>query len=952
MLNGALACVTLPVSMPAQALARFSNRIVNALSFGAEYQKMRRLLNLRIDSPAAIEDFPPSHPAGFVRELKKRRITIVESYLIIIRSLESEHHKERIKALGLLEEQTFHSKNITMPLNTARVQIALMKEAIKSRDNKRRQLELLHDFTVSSYGQPSVIRRFLDEMGIIELPETGTRIADMKAGWDLHVHDNTSYGRKTPSQLVIDAFIKGISEITVAFDQLDNLGNIEEVLEAGAILGIRVNIGVEFSVRTCGHRFHFMFLLPFLRTSAELPVFLRSHETVLRAFLEDLDRNRNGRVRSVRALIDNFNAVFLPALNEGYPRDSVYSLGALDLAQAEEIVPLANVNRLLMGEILYAAWKPVLLRRVLLARSMLTQARIELDRGSISQGDYTNMASRSQGLREAYTELNPEDLRARYFTAPSLADYPTTFTDMAAVCGPLRSTGGTIKILHPLEHGLDAACEVILANSRWLDSVEIHNMYDGIERSVDDILRFARFLNALNSGLADSVKPFLAGRGISLPDGELARIAASVGAKPLVPVCGSDSTGRSTTIPGMGFIFSSRVSGRYRRRYLDRHFALPGFVSRIIAAEGSSVDEEKVSRDPDAIISMGKSTHFTPNKIGDETDVTPIPFLDALRYLNPGLLNLLFIGAGFLVATVTIGGQYALVWFGITTLRHVIVDLVARRGYRMREWSLREVDYRNVARSLFWTGISVPLLAFVKHAFDQVWPLPATGHLYQFSKYFFIALVNGLYLMTHNRLRGFEKGVTAANFFRALLSWPFASLSAPLLDLLFVPSIVQAKAWSDMVGGVIEGSGKFIRSVGLTRRDLSDILPAACAEEETRRNTAILDLLYIFGRETRARNSLREILFGRRNLLERTGDVLRGRPTRAEPRAEEYRILSAWFGHAGNYQKLSDFVIAHYSQEWAILLIDLLSRQYFRFHEWLVREGRFLPGPDRGRAAS
>jgi hypothetical protein len=158
---------------------------------------------------------------------------------------------------------------------------------------------------------------------------------------------------------------------------------------------------------------------------------------------------------------------------------------------------------------------------------------------------------------------------------------------------------------------------------------------------------------------------------------------------------------------------------------------------------------------------------------------------------------------------------------------------------------------------------------------------------------------------------------------------------------------VQAKFWSDIVGGVIEGSGKFIRSVGLTRRDLSDILPLACAEEETLRYTAILDLLYIFGRETRARNSMREIFFGRRNLLERTGDVLRRGPARPEPREEEYRTLASWFGHSGNYQKLSDFVIAHYDQEWAILLIDLIARQFYRFRDWLLHGSRLAPSERR-----
>jgi hypothetical protein len=77
------ACAPLASSMIGHVLTRFYNRVVSALSFGAEYQKMRRWLNERIDSPESIEDFPPSHPAGFVRELKKRRISIVESYLIM-----------------------------------------------------------------------------------------------------------------------------------------------------------------------------------------------------------------------------------------------------------------------------------------------------------------------------------------------------------------------------------------------------------------------------------------------------------------------------------------------------------------------------------------------------------------------------------------------------------------------------------------------------------------------------------------------------------------------------------------------------------------------------------------------------------------------------------------------------------------------------------------------------
>jgi hypothetical protein len=922
----------------AGTFAAWYNRCVDALSFGSDYQKLRRLLNARIDSPASIDDVPPSHPAGYVREMKKRRISMVESYLVIIRNLESEHHRERIQALRLLGEQTSHAKNLTMPLNTARVQIALMKEAIKSRDNKRRQLECLYDFTVSSFGQPSVIRAYLDELGIIELPETGQRLADMDRGWDLHVHDNSSYGRKTPSQLVIDAFIKGISSITVAFNQLDTLGNVEELLMAGGVLGVRVDIGAEFCVSTRALRFHFMYLLPSVGTSAELAGFFERHGATLRPFLEGLNGNQQSRIASIHALIENFNAMHLPALNDGWEPGSVYALPALDLAAVDEIVPMESLNRMYLGELLYSRWKPVLLRRVLLAKSKVNRAREELARGSISRWDASNIEARYQALRKTYTELNPENLRTLYFAAPRLSEYPTVFRDMEVVARALKETGGSIKILHPLEHGLDAAYEVVLAEAPWIDCVEVYNMYDSINRSVDETQRFARFVNVLNSGQAALVRPFLEGHDLGIADADLERIVTAIGRRPLVPVCGSDSTGRSSTVPGMGFIFESRVIGPLRHRYLAKHFTLPEFVSRIVAARGRYVAPEAESGPRDDVVSMGKSTHFVPNRIGDETDVTPIPLVRAARYLNSSLRNLLYVGVGFVIAMATIGWQYALVWFGITSLRHVIVDLIARRGAQVREWSLREVDFRNIARSLFWTGISVPLLSLVKTQFDLRWPLEATGTLYQFSKFFFIALVNGLYLMTHNLLRGFPRGVAAMNLFRTILSWPFASLFAPLGDFIAIPSIVQSKAWSDVVGGVIEGSGKFIRAVALSRRDLSEIVPLACSDDETTRSTAILDLLYLFGRETRARTSLSELFFGRRNPIERIGDLLKRRRERPRPLEEEYRKLRAWFEHESNYHKLADFVIEKYPQEWALMLIDLLARRFPGFRGWIARQ--------------
>jgi hypothetical protein len=149
-------------------------KMVNALSFSSELYKLRRELNAKIDTPGIIVQGPRSHPVGITRWFKKRRISIAESYVMVIRDLQSQQTKARLRALRVMIDASFHSKTLDLPLNTARVQLALIKEAIKSRNNKRRQLELLQDFSVASHGQYQVIRRLLDELGIVELPETGS----------------------------------------------------------------------------------------------------------------------------------------------------------------------------------------------------------------------------------------------------------------------------------------------------------------------------------------------------------------------------------------------------------------------------------------------------------------------------------------------------------------------------------------------------------------------------------------------------------------------------------------------------------------------------------------------------------------------------------------------------------------------------------------------------------
>jgi hypothetical protein len=150
----------------------------------------------------------------------------------------------------------------------------------------------------------------------------------------------------------------------------------------------------------------------------------------------------------------------------------------------------------------------------------------------------------------------------------------------------------------------------------------------------------------------------------------------------------------------------------------------------------------------------------------------------------------------------------------------------------------------------------VPILGFVKSNFDIVWPWAQDGMFFNLAKFFVISFANGLYLAAHNTLRGFDKKVVRANFFRSVIAWPFAAVFAPLGNVLKIPSIVQTKIWSDFVAGFIEGGGKYMAVLRLRRHNIEEIIPRIIENEGEEKYIAILDLLYLYREEPRTRNSL------------------------------------------------------------------------------------------------
>ena len=94
------------------------------------------------------------HPQGIKEMAAPRGLRIAYAIVSLLGSFEKGLTGDRIKALRSLRDEVFLSSPTFYKKNTARVLLQIMKELVRSRDNKMRQLKLAHNFRIVSTGNP------------------------------------------------------------------------------------------------------------------------------------------------------------------------------------------------------------------------------------------------------------------------------------------------------------------------------------------------------------------------------------------------------------------------------------------------------------------------------------------------------------------------------------------------------------------------------------------------------------------------------------------------------------------------------------------------------------------------------------------------------------------------------------------------------------------------------
>jgi hypothetical protein len=215
------------------------------------------------------------HPQGIKEMAASRALRIAYAIASFLDTYVSGPTSHRLKALRSLRDEVLLTDRIFYQRNTARVLTQIMKELLRSHGDTMQQLELAHDFRLVSTGTPRLVRKQLLKYHLLEMPEDWSQFA-----FDNHVHDASTKGRKSPTHLIMDAWIKGIRHLTVVYYNFVNPEIIEELIEAGSILDIHVHVGIEFSAPFRENYVRFIWEIQGLRDTGSFLKFLREEQVV------------------------------------------------------------------------------------------------------------------------------------------------------------------------------------------------------------------------------------------------------------------------------------------------------------------------------------------------------------------------------------------------------------------------------------------------------------------------------------------------------------------------------------------------------------------------------------------------------------------------------------------------------------------------------------------------
>ncbi len=820
--------------------------------------------------------FPYLHPRGIKEMAESKGIRIAHAAIHVMKSLEVGKFEDRLSALRCLRDEVLNVTTGPLPKNTARALLQIMKEIIRAHGNYVRQLELAHDFRITATGKPRIVRKQLKRYHLLEMPEQWNQVS-----FDDHVHDINTKGRKSSTHLIMDAWIKGIRRLRVIYYNYIEPRSAAELLEAANIMGISVRVGIEFSA---SFRERFVKLIWAPRGFHDSQAFLcfLAEEQVQKLMSDGKEVSRYQQ-KYVMDVLEKFNKVHRLDINQEF---------GICLEPVSEREFLISVG----------AGQASLIHLAMFIHSKMIE--LMKDKVSVFQKAAQNASEEQLNeMRFMISQMNRMDVDAileNYLDPSKNPDIPdpekvTEETNLPAllrlspreILSRLASLRSGYRVTLNLSNlFIEDVIELLYDCEGMITRLEIFNLKDYVAGKTGHISSISSLQTAINEGNVVAIKHIIRQTIDCLEPSDDSRKAERIeklttilhdldtlknlyAGTLLKSRIGSDSTGHSPKVPGMGLAVTETLPGRSQKEVLESKGSsrtiIPMFLPVLrrtthiphvsysyvinllfqmirkipfISYLGYRHRDDWDPQDRDIrmtpqgnIFTLGGAQPQKGNELYLRTnDVKKERSRISWSNLNSSLKNVIMILMGFIPAYLTFRLNYdwwilmhfgAFIWFGITIFRNILQSVLGGGGFRrspLLKWN-DYVSWDRISDSLFFTGWSVPLLDLLVKTLllDGFFGINTTTS--PVMLYSCIALANGIYLSSHNAFRGLPKTAVYANFFRSVLSIPIAiglnAFIGAVLSLAGVSAVdmhlqtwaaVISKASSDIMAGIIEGT--------------------------------------------------------------------------------------------------------------------------------------------------
>ncbi|WP_320173398.1 hypothetical protein [Maridesulfovibrio sp.] len=808
------------------------------------------------------------HPHGIKEMAAPQGLRIAYAVISLLGSFENGIAHDRLKALRSLRDEVFLSSSGFYRKNTARVLLQIMKKLVRPGNTELNRLKLAHDFRMVSAGNPRMIRKELAKYHLVEMPEEWNQYA-----FDDHVHDANTKGRKSPTHLIMDAWIKGIREITVVYYNYVRPQVIEELLEAGSILDIKVHVGIELSARFRDKFVRFTWEPNVLSDTPTFQKFMEK-ERVIELFEEGREVSRYQQ-KYVFDVLNEFNSrhrndlgkqldLKLPLLNQdeflsfvGTGQPSILHLGRFihnklavyaedkeetKLTPAQKGLLRTLTVRTIIDEYLAPAKNPLLhdpaephkdTELPELLRCNINELMTRLLRLHSSSKFTLNLAN-----------LTAQDTLELLYDGGGMITHIEAY-NLKDICVEEQRTQLTgqekhYKLIGRLQKALNEDSVITLKSAIR----EIIYDYD------DQLEKIKADFEAESFKVMQRRKPELVA---ILSD--LEKFHTIYSKRSLRSRIGSGSTGQAEHRHGMGFVVIDTLPARARKPFYRNscgegcnRIPVSALMTKSVNSkvglsrrELSRLPEDKAGRQlkwtlDSFKIHAGKlgnigtlgGLHIQPdNSVERKQDTDSLG--NSWNYLNTNIKNTAKVLLGFIPAFLTfyltkdwwlLSYFGAVIWFAITGSRNIIQSVLGGGGLRrspLLPWNSL-VSWSRISDSLLYTGFSVPLLDYLVKTLLLDNTFGVTTSTNPILLYSVMGLANGIYLSSHNAIRGLPKGATVGNFFRSILAIPVAvalsGLIGALLGMAGIPdatgilqkwAAIISKFASDGVAAFIEG---------------------------------------------------------------------------------------------------------------------------------------------------